>query len=216
MRVIFSRITFTAAVDLLDRLAADAQRHQEGADLRRRHLAGHNRAEGRFGLRPGSARLPWATRADQALKSTLDAPGSDGGAHQATLSIGDRCRNPAGSWRGSCGRARRRCSPDGTAPRRSAGSCAAGPEITPSSSLRGDRRARTGSVAGFDGQRVIARGVEIVRHVAEHALAAVVDRARACRASASARTTLAAEHLADRLVAEADAEDRHLAGRRAR
>ena len=87
------------------------------------------------------------------------------------------------------------------------------PWMTPSSLV-----AVTSSAAGMlsrrDGQRMIARGEEIVVQAAEHALAGVMDAAEACHASArGARTICAAIDLADGLMAQAYAQDRHAAVR---
>src|SRR5580704_10369392 len=61
-----------------------------------------------------------------------------------------------------------------------------------------------------DDQRMIARCLEGRGHVLEHALALVLDAGKLAVHGGGRAHHLAAEHLADRLMAEADAEQRHL------
>ena len=73
----------------------------------------------------------------------------------------------------------------------------------------------SGRVSRAHRQAVVARGGERVRQAGEDALAGVVDRAGLAVHQALGADHLAAHGLADRLVAEADAEDRQVV-RRAR
>ena len=67
-----------------------------------------------------------------------------------------------------------------------------------------------GKLGALDDQRMIARRLEGRGHVLEHALALVADARQLAVHGHGRAHDLAAEHLADRLMAEADAEQRHL------
>ena len=72
---------------------------------------------------------------------------------------------------------------------------------------------QSGTRRALDHQRVVARRLERVRQPGEHALAVVVDRRRLAVHDPRGAHDLAAEGLADGLVAQADAQDRDLARR---
>ena len=73
------------------------------------------------------------------------------------------------------------------------------------SSTSGKRRA-------VDDERVVARRFERIGQPGEHALVAVVDERRLAVHHRRGAHHVAAEHLADRLMAEAHTEDRARAG----
>ena len=111
--------------DLLDGLAAHPQSHQQAADLRWRHLAGHHALE-RLERRFAAQRRPGRHLPDQRLDldhGVLSASGAAGGGRW-------RHSNPRrgrGSSSGSDDRARTRCFRGGTARRARAGSDAGAP-----------------------------------------------------------------------------------------
>ena len=117
------------AGDLVDRLAAHPHRHQEAAHLRRRRLARHHDGERQLRLGAGQ-RAALRREPDEALEvgDGRCRHGRGQGALIAARASRRGCsRRRAGNWRAACGRARSRCSRDGTARRRAAASCAAGP-----------------------------------------------------------------------------------------
>ena len=67
-----------------------------------------------------------------------------------------------------------------------------------------------GEALAVDDQRMIARRLEGRGHVLEHALVLVFDARQLAVHRLRRAHHLAAEHLTDRLVAEADAQQRHL------
>ncbi len=95
----------------------------------------------------------------------------------------------------------------GTARPRSARSRWRRPMIVPSSSQAVTSR-QSGRRVAVDDQRMIARGLEGRGQAREDALAGVMHRAHLAMHDLVAAHDLAAEGLADRLVAEADAEQR--------
>ena len=116
-------------------------------------------------------------------------------------------RRGRGSSSGSGGRARRRCSRDGTARRAPASVLCISAHDQPSSVSAVTSSVVRQAVA-LDDQRVIARRLERAVDAAEHACAAVADLGELAVHRQRRAHDLAAEGLADRLMAEADAEDR--------
>ena len=121
------------AGDLLHRLAAHAQRHQEGAHLRRRGRARRHLVE-----RGADLVLVERGAARDLLDQLAQFVGGLGRVHGVSqlrrrgarvwrCAGAARGRRARGSWRAARGRARRRCSRDGTARRARGASCAAGP-----------------------------------------------------------------------------------------
>ena len=72
----------------------------------------------------------------------------------------------------------------------------------------------SGRLVAFDDQRMIARRLERCVDAAENAGAGMADRRELAVHRRGRAHHLAAEGIADRLMAEADAEDRDLAGSR--
>ncbi len=82
--------------------------------------------------------------------------------------------------------------------------------MSPSSVLRGHVQ-HVGQGAAIDDERMIARRLEGVVEAAEHGAALVMDRAHLAVHGKRRADHVAAEHLADGLVAQAHAEQRPLA-----
>ena len=106
-------------------------------------------------------------------------------------------------------------SPGGTGRRGPGCSLCITPMITSSSALGGDFQ-RGGQALRRDGQRMVARRLEGAVDAAEDRAAGVADLADLAVHQRRRAHDLAAIDLADRLVAEADAEDRDRRARRAR
>ncbi len=105
--------------DLVHALAAHPKRHQKTAHLRRRGLAGHHDVEGVGGL------LARQRPARRGLRNEcLEV--RHGSLRRRAAPRSSR-RRAAGSWRGSGGRSRTRCSRDGTARREPGGRDGRGP-----------------------------------------------------------------------------------------
>ena len=111
------------AISSID-LAADAERHQEAADLARRRLARHEDAEGRLAPRRGSARSPDADLGEEGLHGSSASASAISGGRPAPGARVEGGGDVEEILQDARGRARRRCSRDGTA-RRAPGRCGA-------------------------------------------------------------------------------------------
>ena len=118
------------AGDFLDRLATDAQRHEESRDLNRRCLSGHHDVEG-IGRLVGTQFGAGCDLVDEGFELTHgQSRGKSRGRqwlHRAVRPVGARCRPNPENWLAVRVQIRRRCSRDGTARHGPGGSCAAAP-----------------------------------------------------------------------------------------
>jgi len=109
--------------DLVDRLAAQPQAHQQTAHLRGRCLARHHAVERVRGFF-ARQRRPGRDLADERLEFVHDAPFSSACAGRWRCSTRPRCRESSSECGG---RAPRRCFPGGTARHERGASCAQRP-----------------------------------------------------------------------------------------
>ena len=208
------------AGDLLDRLAAHAQRHEQAAHLRGGGFARHHLLEGAGGLLARERRR----RSRLWRSSALNVVG-----HGEVLNVPWRCALPVGLGRAAppraarstrsrtrrCrensstadGRAPRRCSRDGIARHAPAGADVSEPHDEAVLGIR-----RHGQILGqaraLDHERMVARRLEGRVDAAEDAGAGMADRGELAVHRRRRAHHPAAESVADRLMAEADAEDR--------
>ena len=187
---------FEAGGDDLRRLAADAQGREERADLRGRGCAGEDLFERGRGLGPGRGSRR-STRARIAAWTLTGRPPF----------MLRKFRSKSLPWSVAMDSGWN-CTPSTVRSRWRT------PMITPLSDLA-VTSSTAGRVVGRARERMVACGVEALGNACEHAAAVVADGGNLAVLDFAGAAHLAAVDVVDALVAEANAEDRHLARERA-